>query len=120
VLAHLAVTAAAAEDLRARHPGRVTLLLGSEFSLTSPGMIPGPRAFTQAAYLAELIDLYAAHGVHGCFVFAFAMADFPHHADPGHDLDMAGLGVVKVSPRRPFAMAAEGGVPEVARRYGGS
>jgi hypothetical protein len=248
LLAHLAATAAAAEDLRARYPGRISLLLGSEFSLTSPGMIPGPRVFirlqvllrwrrffdrritrklnallgtalatarrdfhgpityaagywenvdwsdfdligvnlyrfgrdpaayeqrlralvrdadkpvvitefgcgahrgaerrgpgafrivnwfavpprvrdghvrdetTQAAYLAELVDLYAAHGVHGCFVFTFAMPDFPHHADPRQDLDMAGFGVVKVSPEDPSRWEPKEAFHEVARRYRG-
>ena len=66
---------------------------------------------TQATYLNELIDLYAACGVHGCFVFTFVMPDFPHHADPRHDLDMAGFGVVRVSPRGSFALATQGGVP---------
>ncbi|WP_188194167.1 hypothetical protein [Nonomuraea sp. SYSU D8015] len=247
-LAHLAATAAGAEELRARHPGRVTLLVGSEFSLTAPGMIPGPRVFvrlqvlvrprlrrlfdrritrrlnrlladalstarrcfhgpityaagawekvdwsgfdligvnlyrsgsdpaayqkrlqalldgadkpvvitefgcgahigadqrgpgsfrivqwfadeprvkdghvrdehTQAAYLGELIDLYAAHGVHGCFVFTFAMPDFPHHPDPRHDLDMAGFGVVKAPADDIWAWEPKEAFHEVARRY---
>ena len=246
ILEHLAVVAAAAEELRARHPGRVTLMVGSEFSLTSPGMVPGPRVFirlqvllrwrrvfdrritrklnallaaalitarggfhgpityasafwehvdwsgfdlvgvnlyrfgtdpaayarrlralvrdagkpvvitefgcgahrgadrrgpgsfrivnwfadpprvrdghvreeqTQAAYLTELIDLYAAHGVHGCFVFTFAMRDFPHHADPRHDLDMAGFGVVKVPPADRSRWEPKAAFHAVAQRY---
>ncbi|WP_127937926.1 hypothetical protein [Nonomuraea polychroma] len=247
-LAHLAATAAAAEELRAGHPGRVTLLVGSEFSLTAPGMIPGPRVVvrlqvlvrprlrqlfdrritrrlndllddalstarrcfhgpvsyaaggwekvdwsgfdfigvnlyrfgtdpatyekrlralldgadkpvvitefgcgahigadqrgpgsfrivqwfaeephvkdghvrdehTQAAYLGELIDLYTAHGVHGCFVFTFAMPDFPHHPDPRHDLDMAGFGVVKVPAADIWTWEPKEAFHEVARRY---
>jgi hypothetical protein len=249
LLAHLERTAAGAEELRARHPGKVTLLLGSEFSLTSPGMIPGPRVFvrlqilvrprlrrlfdrritrklnallaealatarrrfhgpvtyasggwekvdwsgfdiigvnlyrsgtdraayedrlrtlireagkpvvitefgcgahvgagergagsfrivkwfsdqphvrdghvrdegTQANYLTELIDLYAAHGVHGCFVFTFAMPGFPHHPDdPRRDLDMAGFGVVKVRPDDVWTWDPKQALHEVARRY---
>jgi hypothetical protein len=50
---------------------------------------------TQARYLTELMALYERHGVEGCFVFTFAMPDFPHRADPRHDLDLAGFGVVK-------------------------
>ena len=70
---------------------------------------------TQAAYLAELVDLYAAHGVHGCFVFTFAMPDFPHRPeDPEHDLDMAGFGVVKVTADGWERKAA---FHELARRY---
>jgi hypothetical protein len=248
MLAHLAATATAAEELRALYPGRVTLLVGSEFSLTSRGMIPGPRLYvrlqvlvrprlrrlfdrritrrlnallaealttarrsfhgpityaaggwekvdwsgfdliginlyrsgahpaayeerlrtllheagkpvvitefgcgahlgadqrgpgsfrivqwfaeephvkpghvrdenTQARYLAELIDLYAAHGIHGCFVFTFFMPDFPHSADPRRDLDMAGFGVVKVDPDAVWTWEPKEAFHEVARRY---
>ncbi|WP_240687216.1 glycoside hydrolase family 113 [Amycolatopsis suaedae] len=41
VVSNLAVTAAAAERLRARYPGRVFFILGCEFSLHLHGMIPG-------------------------------------------------------------------------------
>ncbi|WP_129669440.1 hypothetical protein [Phytoactinopolyspora endophytica] len=51
LLAHLAATATEAEKLRASHPDRLTLLLGSEFSLTSPGMIPGPNVFIRLQIL---------------------------------------------------------------------
>lgn len=57
---------------------------------------------TQARYLTELIALYEQHGIEGCFVFTFAMPDFPHRADPRHcglDLDLAGFGVVKFNER---------------------
>lgn len=248
LLAHLAATAVAAEALRVRYPGRVTLLVGSEFSFTAPGMIPGPNTFvrlqilvrprllrlferritrrlgvllaealatardafhgpvtyaaggwekvdwsgfdvagvnlyrlgtdfsayerrlrslledagkpvvitefgcgahlgadsrgpgsfrivkwltetphvkdgntrdepTQARYLAELIDLYAAHDLHGCFVFTFVMPSFPHHAEPRQDLDMAGFGVVKVPADAPDTWEPKEAFHEVARRY---
>ncbi|MBV1939039.1 hypothetical protein KUF83_21130 [Streptomyces sp. BV286] len=75
-----------------------------------------PRDETvQARYLGELIDQYDAEGVHGCFVFTFAMPDFPHHDDPRADLDKAGFGVVAVAgdgttrPKEAFHA--------VARRY---
>ncbi|MFI6503905.1 hypothetical protein [Nonomuraea typhae] len=159
LLEHLDAVAAAAEELRLEHPGRVTLLVGSEFSHTAPGIVPGPRSFlrlklivrlrclhrsrpagsgflldrrlvrhaprirgdhprdeaVQARYVGELIGRYDAEGVHGCFVFTFAMPDFPHHDDPRLDLDKAGFGVVAVSadgvgrPKEAFH--------EVARRY---
>lgn len=51
LLDHLRATAAAAEALRAAHPGRVTLMVGTEFSLTSPGMLPGPREFIRVQVL---------------------------------------------------------------------
>ncbi|WP_407564584.1 hypothetical protein [Streptomyces sp. 184] len=249
---HLAATGAAAEELRAAHPGRVTLLVGSEFSLTQRGMLPGPRLFlrlqvlvrwrrffdrritrklrplladalatargvfdgpvtyaagywedvdwtgfdvagvnlyrmgsdpaayerrldalrreaaargkplvvtefgcgahagaersgpggfrivqwfaekprvreghvrdegTQAAYLTELIDLYAERGVHGCFVYTFAMRDFPHSPDdPRHDLDMAGFGVVRFAEGETKAWEKKEAYEAVAGRYGG-
>lgn len=246
VLAHLAKVSAAAEEIRARYPDRVTLMVGTEFSLTTRGMLPGPYVFlrlqvllrwrrffdrritrklntllaaalstaraafhgpvtygagywedvdwsgfdlagvnfyrfgadpagyerrlrallrdagrpvvitefgcgayrgaerrgpgsflivdwfaqpprvkdghvrdeaTQASYLTDLIDLYAAHGVHGCFVFTFSMPDFPHTADPRHDLDMAGFGVVKVDPDDPTRWTPKEAFHAVARRY---
>ncbi|MGX1779445.1 hypothetical protein ACWIGW_45560 [Nocardia brasiliensis] len=45
MLRHLGVVAEAAEVLRREYPGRVTLLVGSEFSHTVPGIVPGPRSF---------------------------------------------------------------------------
>ena len=53
ILAHLARTAAMAEELRERYPGRVTLLVGSEFSLSAPGMIPGPRIWLRVQVLVR-------------------------------------------------------------------
>lgn len=53
ILAHLSATAAAAEKLRTQHPGRITLLVGSEFSLTAPGMLPGPRVFIRLQVLVR-------------------------------------------------------------------
>ncbi|CAL9534606.1 hypothetical protein SUDANB121_04129 [Nocardiopsis dassonvillei] len=44
---HLAAAAALAEELRAAHPGRVTLLVGTEFSLIAPGLLPGPGEFSR-------------------------------------------------------------------------
>ncbi|TDD62000.1 hypothetical protein E1263_05125 [Kribbella antibiotica] len=69
----------------------------------------------QARYLGELIELYDAEGVHGCFVFTYAMPDFPHRDAPEFDLDKAGFGVIAVTEdgtRRPKQAFAE-----VARRY---
>jgi hypothetical protein len=249
ILAHLAETAAMAEELRQRHPGKVTLLVGSEFSLSAPGMIPGPRIFlriqvlvrwrrffdrritrklavlltaalataretfhgpisyaagyweqvdwsgfdlvgvnlyrfgtdsaayerrldelveksdkpvvitefgcgsfvgaeqrgpgsflivnwfaspprvkegytrdeaTQAAYLGELIDLYDARRVHGCFVFTYAMRDFPHWTDPLFDLDMAGFGVVRIPAHDLDRREPKESFATVARRYAAS
>jgi hypothetical protein len=48
----------------------------------------------QARYLHELIDLYDTEDVHGCFVFTYAIPDYPRTPDPHHDLDKAGFGIV--------------------------
>ena len=45
MLEHLDAVAEAAEELRREHPDQVTLLVGSEFSHTVPGIVPGPRSF---------------------------------------------------------------------------
>ena len=70
-----------------------------------------------AAYLTDLIGLYADACVHGCFVPTSSMPDFPHHADPRQDLDMAGFGVVKVAPGVPLRWEPKQAFGEVARRY---
>ncbi|MFJ6614925.1 abortive infection protein [Streptomyces sp. NPDC091289] len=69
----------------------------------------------QADYLAQQLDIFAAEGVHGAYVFEF-IAPKPYSPDPRHDLDMGSFGLAKVDQ--------DGGwVPklsfhEVARRYG--
>ncbi|PRX49198.1 hypothetical protein B0I33_103231 [Prauserella shujinwangii] len=72
---------------------------------------------TQAAYLGELIDLFADRGVHGCFVYTFVMRDFPHHEDPARDLDMAGFGVVRVSAEDSSRWQPKAAYAAVADRY---
>jgi hypothetical protein len=249
-LEHLAATARMAEELRLEHPGRVTLMVGTEFSLTSPGMLPGAdesvrlqfvlrpwlrrpferrmrrrlgallaaaldvarerfggpvsygagawedvdwsgfdlagvnlyRAGTdadadayerhldallrgcgrplvvtefgcgahdgadlrgaasflavnwfadpprlrrgtarneavQAGYLDALLGLYRDRGVHGAFVFTFAMPDFPHSQDPARDLDAAGFGVVRTAEGDPASWEPKEAFHAVARRY---
>ncbi|MFF5361935.1 hypothetical protein ACFY4I_21455 [Streptomyces scabiei] len=70
---------------------------------------------TQGRYLGELIDLYDAEGVHGCFVFTYAMPDFPRHDDPRLDLDRAGFGIVAVTDDG--TRCRKEAFHEVARRY---
>jgi hypothetical protein len=72
---------------------------------------------TQAAYLTDLIDVYEAAGVRGCFVFTFVMPDFAHAPDPRYDLDMAGFGIVKVPSDDPSAWQPKLAYNAVAQRY---
>lgn len=71
----------------------------------------------QADYLGELIDLYGAAGVHGCFVFTFFMPDFPYAADPRYDVDMAGFGVVRTSNAPGRRWVLKRAFNAVAERY---
>jgi hypothetical protein len=52
----------------------------------------------QAAYLAELLEIFEAEGVDAAFVFLFALENLPHRpgGDPRLDLDLASPGIVKV------------------------
>lgn len=52
----------------------------------------------QAAYLTELLEIFDSEGVDSAFVFLFALHNYPHRpgGDPRDDLDLAGLGIVKV------------------------
>lgn len=52
----------------------------------------------QANYLSELLEIFDSEGVDSTFVFLFALYSHPHRpdGDPRDDLDLAGLGIVKV------------------------
>ncbi|MFE7379102.1 hypothetical protein ACFU9F_01885 [Streptomyces zhihengii] len=52
----------------------------------------------QAAYVSELLEIFETEGVDSAFVFLFALPGYPHRpdGDPRHDLDRAGLGIVKL------------------------
>jgi hypothetical protein len=51
----------------------------------------------QATYLRELLEIYDEAGVEGTFPFLFALESYPHRPDdPERDLDLAGVGIVKV------------------------
>ncbi|MFF0457337.1 hypothetical protein [Nocardia africana] len=52
----------------------------------------------QAAYLGELLEIFDSEGADSAFVFLFALHSHPHRpdGDPRDDLDLAGLGIVKV------------------------
>jgi hypothetical protein len=52
----------------------------------------------QAAYLREVLEVFASEGVDSAFVFLFALDGFPYRpgGDPRYDLDLASPGIVKV------------------------
>ncbi|WP_432977166.1 hypothetical protein [Dactylosporangium sp. CA-233914] len=51
----------------------------------------------QAAYLRELLEIFDSEGVDSAFVYLFALYNYPHRPDdPRQDLDLAGVGIVKV------------------------
>ena len=55
----------------------------------------------QADVIAGLLDVHAAQGVHGAYVYDFLQAQMSHSPDPRFDLDMAGYGIVKVVANGP-------------------
>jgi hypothetical protein len=65
----------------------------------------------QAAYVRELLDIFAAEGLDAAFVYTFARYDLPHRDDSADDLDMASAGVVKVLDGRSGALRL------LSRRY---
>ncbi|WP_283136715.1 hypothetical protein [Rhizohabitans arisaemae] len=76
----------------------------------------------QADQIAELIGVYDAENVHGAYVFEFIEPEHPHSADPRHDLDMAGYGIVKVIPDDgdgAYRWEPKAAFHEIARLYGG-
>ncbi len=56
---HLRQVAGGAEQLRREYPGRVTLLVGSEFSLTSRTVLPGRHTFVRLQLVIRLRSLLA-------------------------------------------------------------
>jgi hypothetical protein len=54
----------------------------------------------QAAYLRELLDIFATEGVDTAFWCTFASYNLPHRSHPGEDLDLASYGLVKVLENR--------------------
>src|SRR5262245_34728607 len=65
----------------------------------------------QAAYIRELLDVFAAEGVEAAFVYTFARYDLPYRPDPHLDLDMMSAGIVKVIDEQSGASGLSG------RRY---
>ena len=81
--------------------GRVMEILEYDEGTVTPVRLNGEYVRDeagQAAYLAELLEIFDAEGVDGAFVFLFALEGFPHRpdGDPRLDLDLASLGIVKM------------------------
>ncbi|MCS0603632.1 abortive phage infection protein [Streptomyces sp. LP11] len=58
------------------------------------GLVRSER--TQAAYVAELVDVFASMSLYAAMAFEFVTPDAPHRpGDPRHDLDMASYALVK-------------------------
>lgn len=81
----------------------------------------------QATEVAELLDLYAAEGVDGAFVFNFIEPDNTYSSEPLSDLDKTGFSLVKClgpdderSYRRTGHFEPKRSYHAVARRYGGT
>ncbi|MEV7012398.1 hypothetical protein [Streptosporangium sp. NPDC051022] len=63
---------------------------------TPPAVRPGlvRDEHEQAAYLRDLLDIFAEAGVETAFAFTFASYSYPRDPDPRHDLDLAAYGLV--------------------------
>ena len=81
--------------------GRTMEVLESDRDTGAPLRLNGEYARDeagQAAYLADLLEIFDSEGVDSAFVFLFALESLPHRpdGDPRDDLDLASLGIVKV------------------------
>ena len=57
---------------------------------------------TQAAYLADLLDVFESMGLYAAMAFEFVTPDAPHRTDnPRYDLDMASYSITKTIKDRP-------------------
>ncbi|WP_438295842.1 abortive phage infection protein [Streptomyces sp. HUAS TT7] len=63
------------------------------------GLVRSER--TQAAYVADLLDVFESLGLYAAMAFEFVTPDAPHRPEPRLDLDMASYGIVKVIKDRP-------------------
>ncbi|NUO44480.1 MAG: abortive phage infection protein [Streptomyces sp.] len=64
--------------------------------------VPVRSERVQAAYVADLLDVFTSMDLYGAMVFEFLTADAPHRpGDPRHDLDLASYGITKAVQDRP-------------------
>ncbi|MEU6914507.1 abortive phage infection protein [Streptomyces olindensis] len=87
------------------------------------GLVRSERV--QAAYVGDLLDVFASMGLYAAMVFEFVSADAPHRPDePRLDLDMATYAITKAVEDRPDDPASgwhwepKEAFHAVARRYG--
>ena len=76
----------------------------------------------QQRYIAELLDLFAASGVAGVFLFEFSEPTYPRSVDPRFDIDVASFGLLAAVPNgadqgRPYELVPKAAFHEVARRF---
>ncbi|NKQ23497.1 abortive phage infection protein [Streptomyces galbus] len=64
------------------------------------GLVRSER--TQAAYVADLVDVFSSLGLYAAMAFEFVTPDSPHRpGDPRHDLDLASYALTKTLQDRP-------------------
>ncbi|MFK4118720.1 abortive phage infection protein [Streptomyces longwoodensis] len=64
------------------------------------GLVRSER--TQAAYVADLVDVFSSMGLYAAMAFEFVTPDSPHRPDdPRHDLDLASYALTKAIQDRP-------------------
>ncbi|MEV3858978.1 abortive phage infection protein [Streptomyces sp. NPDC050095] len=56
---------------------------------------------TQAAYLTDVVGVFASMGLYAAMAYTFVTPDAPHRAEPRLDLDMASYSLVKTVRDRP-------------------
>jgi hypothetical protein len=79
----------------------------------------------QATYLGELLDIFAATGIDGAFVFEYTEPTYPRHDDPRHDIDVGSFGLVAVEITQTadgtrYHETPKAGFHAVADRYRGA
>ncbi|MEV3993866.1 abortive phage infection protein [Streptomyces sp. NPDC049837] len=56
---------------------------------------------TQAAYLADMLEVFESMGLYAAMAYTFVTPDAPHSPEPRYDLDMASYSIVKAIKDRP-------------------
>jgi hypothetical protein len=74
-----------------------------DYSRLPPTLVGHPvrSETTQANYIAQMFDVFAAEGLHSASVFTFIAPDLPYSPSPSHDLDTASFAIAEVRRKRP-------------------